>query len=262
MRFGCIVATSLLVASVTFAQDVPPGGAGPRGTSGEVHDDSVGIATLLTATPGAAAAVRVAVLHPTLPDGSFVEVTALDSGRTIVALVVGPYRGRGIVGLSPDAAQALGIADGAGVRVRAVTPSPQDQAALRSGQAASGRIDAPPALLVALRHKLPNGAAPRAATTRVAHAPVPRAPAPRDPVAERQSAPIPGRAGSYGVQVAAMSAADRAAALARTIGGHVVTGGGIYRVQLGPFANAAAATRARDAVARQGYRDARIFHSE
>ena len=64
------------------------------------------------------------------------------------------------------------------------------------------------------------------------------------------------------VQVAAVSSAARAQALAQELGGHVAAGGGIYRVQIGPFADMATAQRARDGAARRGYGDSRIFHTE
>lgn len=240
-----------LLASAAVAQDLPPDlpkGAGPRGTSGEVQDDAVGYAGVLPNAEGA----RVAVLHRSLPAGSFVEITALYSGRTIAALVAGPQRGPGIVALTPEAAKALGVGDGAAVRVRSVVPPPQEQAALRAGQAASARLDAPPTLLIALRRKLPvESVAHRHATVAA-----PAVAAPRPPAAR----PAPAARGQYGVQVATLSAADRAEALARQLSGHVVAAGGRYRVQLGPFADAASAARARADAARAGFGDARVFH--
>lgn len=255
MRVALALACAVLAAPA-FAQDGPPDGAGPRGTSGEARDDDVGRATLLSVNAGATPTVRIAAMHPSLPGGSFVEITALDTGRTIVAMVVGPYRGRGIVGLSPDAAQALGIAGGAAVRVRSVTPGPQDQAALRRGEAAGTRLDAPPALLTALRKKLAGGATPGPTTPERTSLPA-RGTAVAPPRSVR-----PPAHGSYGVQVAAVSSPERATALARALGGRVVSSGRLYRVQLGPFPDAAAASRARDTAARQGYADARVFHSE
>ena len=258
MRFAIALACATL-GDTAVAQDTPPESAGPRGTSGEVRDDTVGRATLLTVSADVAPTVRIAAMHPTLPSGSFVEVTALDTGRTIAAMVVGPYRGRGIVGLSPDAAQALGIAEGATVRVRSVTPSPQDQAALRRGEAAGTRLDAPPALLTALRRKLSTGMpAPGARPERTGRPQPAARPAAVAPPVVRPTVVR----GGYGVQVAALSSSERAAALARMLGGRVVSSGRLYRVQLGPYADTASAARARDAVVRQGYRDARIFHTE
>ena len=249
------------IMPVSSGQGAPPEamqGNGPRGTSGEVRGDTVGYAAPMNDPPDQAwSNVVVGVAHPSLPAGTLVELTALDTGRTILALVVGRESSGAVVSLSPGAAQALGVNDRAAVRVRTVVASPQDQLALRSGQAVSARLDAPPALLIALRRKLPGqrASAPvRAVPPRVATRPV-LAPS---PVA------APGRANRSGfmVQVAAVSSAARAQALAQELGGHVAAGGGIYRVQIGPFADMASAQRARDGAARRGYGDSRIFHTE
>lgn len=186
--------------SAAPAQDVPPEvaqGTGPRGTSGEVHEDGVGYAAMLAAPPGGRwANVSIGVGHPTLAPGTPVELTALDTGRTIVALVVAPSDGA-VVALSPGAAQALGVSEHAGVRVRTVVASPQDLRALQAGQAASSRLDAPPTLLAALRRKLPNGgamAAPRPSTRPVPAStrpvPSPSRPAPTE-VRTMPAAPTP-----------------------------------------------------------------------
>ena len=246
---------------------VPPeiaAAGGPRGTSGEAHDDGVGYATMMTAAPDARwSNVAIGVGYAGLPAGTLVEITAIDSGRTIVALVTAGDAGGGLVALSPGAAQSLGVGDHAPVRVRSVVASPQDAMALRSGQAASPRLDAPPALLTALRRKLPGRSEPQrarvAATPRAVPRPSAREVAPATmPVATPQKRATSG----YYVQVAALSSASRATILARDLGGRVAASGGLYRVQLGPFANAAEATRARDGAARRGYGDARILHSE
>lgn len=258
-------------------QDVPPEvalGSGPRGTSGEVHEDGVGYATMLAApSEGRFATVVIGVGHPTLAPGTPVELTALDSGRTIVAMVVAPSDGA-LVALTPGAAQALGVGERAGVRVRSVVASPQDLRALRDGQAASPRLDAPPTLLAALRRKLPVERAivaqrlpARPAVTVVRPAPTPVRPAPEKPRAAPVAEPAAKLAqaptrGSLMVQIAALSSAERAAALAKQLGGRVVPLGKLYRVQLGPFADSAAAQRARDGAARRGYADARIFHTD
>lgn len=83
----------------------------------------------------------VTAAHPTLPLPSYVEVTALDTGRRILVRVNdrGPFTGRSrILDLSRGAAEALG-ARGAGVvpvRVRVVTPDARDRERLRQGKAA------------------------------------------------------------------------------------------------------------------------------
>ena len=95
--------------------------------------------------------------HTTLPLPSYVEVTALDTGRTILLRVNdrGPFvRGR-IIDLSRGAADLLGIrASGTtAVRVRLVDPPERDRARLRAGKPASPRPDAPPDTLAALRQR-------------------------------------------------------------------------------------------------------------
>lgn len=100
----------------------------------------------------------ITAAHPTLPLPSYVEVTALDSGRRIVLRVNdrGPFaRGR-IIDLSKGAAQALGLHAGghAAVRVRLVEPSERDRARLRHGQPAAPLPDATPAELAAARARL------------------------------------------------------------------------------------------------------------
>ena len=93
------------------------------------------------AEDGSAAGVTGA--HTTLPLPSYVEVAALDTGRTILVRIErrGPMRNDRLLALSPAALNQLGIADGAPVRMRRVNP-PEDQRA-RAGS--SGSIQAPPA---------------------------------------------------------------------------------------------------------------------
>ncbi|MEN2747397.1 septal ring lytic transglycosylase RlpA family protein [Sphingomonas sp. T9W2] len=83
----------------------------------------------------------VTAAHTTLPLPSYVEVTALDTGRRILVRVNdrGPFTGRGrILDLSRGAAEALGVR-GTGVvpvRVRVVAPDERDRARLRKGKGA------------------------------------------------------------------------------------------------------------------------------
>ncbi|HWV13447.1 MAG TPA: septal ring lytic transglycosylase RlpA family protein [Sphingobium sp.] len=85
----------------------------------------------------------ISAAHPTLPLPSYVEVTELSSGRTLLVRVNdrGPFsRGR-IIDLSQGAAKALGIrAQGqSAVRVRLANPSEGDRERLRKGKIASER---------------------------------------------------------------------------------------------------------------------------
>lgn len=245
--------------------DLPQGG-GPRGTSGELRYDTVGYANVLDYRPtGAFAAAAVTIAHSTLPVGSFVELTSLDSGRTIVAVVGAQSNDGPAFTLSPGAAQLLGVGDHAALRVRLVTPSGPDQMALRSGGSASPRIDTPEGLLKALRKRLPG---------EMVQTPPPR---PMPPVTRRPPVPAPQPGARYApppeaapvargvrfiVQVAAFSTRERAQIAARQVGGRIIFVGTVFRVQIGPFPDVASAKRARDEAATHGYGDARVIHIE
>jgi rare lipoprotein A len=87
-------------------------------------------------------------------------------------------------------------------------------------------------------------------------------PVPAKPAAVPSRPAPPPSSGHYVVQVAAFSTGDRAKSLADGIDGHVIADGRFWRVQLGPFDDAAAANRARDAAAKRGYGDARVVHED
>ncbi|MBM3927061.1 MAG: SPOR domain-containing protein [Sphingomonadales bacterium] len=63
----------------------------------------------------------------------------------------------------------------------------------------------------------------------------------------------------YMVQVAAVSSADRARMLARSIGGTISAGPPVWRVRLGPYPDLASAERAKAEMARRGHPDATII---
>lgn len=90
----------------------------------------------------------ITAAHTTLPLPTYVEVTALDSGRRIVVRVNdrGPFALGRIIDLSRGAAEELGIkAQGhAAVRVRRIEPSEKDRERLRKGKPAA-RLDPVPA---------------------------------------------------------------------------------------------------------------------
>ena len=176
----------------------------------------------------------ITAAHRSLPLGSFVEVTALDSGRSILVLVNdrGPGRKDRLIDLSRGAAQQLGFGSRsvARVRVRAVTPTLADAIALRGGHAAGLRLP---------------GAVQRVSSMDVA-APV----------------RILTRDGRYVLQVASFSNEARARALAKVLDANVVSAGNLWRVRLGPYVGGAAAQRARDAVGLRGYGDAQIVPAD
>ncbi len=220
----------------------------------------------------------LSMTHRGLPAGSFAEVTDLDSGRTIIVLVEAgagasdPAGGR----LSPAAGRALGLgaATVANVRVRPAVPSPAEQAAVRAGTVV-GRLDAPTALLTALRRRLPQPApapviatvpvatrtvsTPSASGQRSSPPPVQRPATTTAPSKPVPAKPVPVVTGRWFVQVATLSDAGRARTLAKSVDGVVRSAGRLYRVQAGPFATRAAAETARASIARRGFGDARII---
>lgn len=251
------LASLVLILAAPATGQEPPTGDGPRGSSqvaaGEARFDVVGRADVAQ-MPG------IFVVARGLPAGGYAEVTALDTGRTIVANVAdGEVAAGQVAMLSADAAAALGGATN-GVRVRRVVVLAQDIAQLRAGRAGEPRPDAPPALLAALRKMLPavsTPAKPSASDRKAAGKPVKPA-AVRKAPAEPVAAPNPPVRSGYSVQVAAVSSADRAMTLARALGGAVIAGPPVWRVRLGPYPTLTAAERAKADVARRGYAGATI----
>jgi rare lipoprotein A len=231
----------------------------------------------------------VSAAHKTLPMPSYVEVTALDTGRTIIARVNdrGPFANDRLIDLSEGAAKQLGItAQGvAGVRVRKVNPPEQERAVLRNGQMASARINTPESLLKVLREKL--GKLPRPKAMAVAQSPVPvrtgpasgsgvrpgnAVPQSRDGRFVREgtasarensnAAPMPAAgAVGYMVQVASFSSRARADELARKLGAAVVPSvdGRLFRVHLGPYNSETQAQQALSNAQKRGYPQARLY---
>jgi rare lipoprotein A len=94
--------------------------------------------------------------HHTLPLPSYVEVTSLTTGKTILVRLArrGPMDGDALVALSPAALAQLGAAAGEPVRVRRVNPPEEERAALRAGRSAPARMDTPASLVAVLKRKL------------------------------------------------------------------------------------------------------------
>ena len=222
--------------------------------------------------------------HRTLPLPSYVEITALDTGRTILVRLErrGPMTGELLTELSPGAAEQLGILgqDDAAVRVRRVNPPEPERGALRAGRPAPARMDTPPSLRAVLIRRLKQqgagvqvsrsgpmpqpdrlpakadakpGLAPRASRPAAAPMPAQTRPVQAAPAAEL---------GPWFVQVGAFSAPERAQAAAAALGARVYAGGGLWRVRIPGFASPAAAERALDQVRAAGYTDARIQRAD
>lgn len=225
--------------------------------------------------------------HKTLPLPSYVEVTALDSGRTILVRVNdrGPMVNNRLIDLSQAAAEQLGIAGKpSAVRVRRVSPPESERAQLRAGLPVPMRQVTPGALLTILRAKAADLPAPTNAVRpgRVVAAPIPpSAPAREDIVGTKSgdrfiveggsagaraapSAPSAPAAATapYVVQVAAYGSRARADAAARAVGGVAVQAGSVWRVRMGPFSNESAAQSALAKAKAKGYGDARIMRDQ
>jgi rare lipoprotein A len=145
--------------------------------------------------------------HATLPIPSYVEVTHLKTGKTILVRINDriPAGSQSLVSLSPHAMRLLGAEDGSTpVRVRRVNPIDQERSALRAGQMGGARLDTPESLLIALRRKLAGSSAHAPATAlprqqaprtgaRAPGAPAPRQtarkPSPRPPGANYEQPP-------------------------------------------------------------------------
>lgn len=234
----------------------------------------------------------VTIAHRTLPLPSYVEVTSLGTGKTILARAVrrGPMRGSQFVALSAAAASQLGVDDGAAVRVRRVNPLEKDRAELRAGRSAPDRMDTPKALVEVLRRKLPasgaaslRAAAPAKPAAEFASVAAKAEPAPAVAVAAKpaptyplpplgtknQSAQTPAHAkpvevaispakGDFVIQAGTFASQDNAKRAARALGGHVTPAGKLYRVRTGPFTSRGQADAALANVRAAGYSDARV----
>ncbi len=219
----------------------------------------------------------VSAAHRTLPMPSYVEVTRLDTGRTILVRVNdrGPADPNRLIDLSAGAAEELGIASQGAVpvRVRRTFPVDAERLALRSGRAVPPRLDTPESLLAILRERAAQLPRPAGMAAPAATPPAPAAtPAPATPPVSRPTtparpappvrgsgnalatpsptvpaAPVASDARPYIVQVGSFSSRARAEALARRLHAEVVSAGNVHRVRYGPFATEA---EARAAIAR------------
>lgn len=119
--------------------------------------DEVGLAVI-----DSAGGDTISGAHHTLPLPSYVEVTSLDTGRTILLRVErrGPMDSPAAIALSPGAAEQLGASSGTPVRVRRVNPPEVERAALRSGARVPQRMDTPMSLVSVLKLRLPGSGGP------------------------------------------------------------------------------------------------------
>lgn len=219
--------------------------------------------------------------HHTLPLPSYVEVTSLETGRTILARVErrGPMDGHDLLALSRGGLAQLGASAGAPVRVRRVNPPEDQRALLRAGYPAALRMDTPMPLVEVLRRSLPGPPASPALATTSDDLPVAVPAKPADETAATMAVVSSGSSraspatsattvsagpsepltAGFFVQAASFSTAERAGRAAEAMGGQVSHSGRYFRVRTGPFATRGEAEASLAKVKAAGYSDARIL---
>ncbi|WP_372733030.1 SPOR domain-containing protein, partial [Novosphingobium sp.] len=216
--------------------------------------------------------------HRTLPLPSYVEVTSLDTGRTILVRLTqrGPMQGGHLLALSPQAWAQLGQTPAMQipVRVRRVNPPEAERALLRAGAQVSARMDTPPGLLAVLKRKLGIAsvpvpapvASPVPADPVVEKVPAPKAvakvePKPKAAIADKPAAvakaPPPSSKGMF-IQVGAYSTRERAETVAKALSGSATQVGKVWRVRTGPHKDRGQADAALAKARAAGYADARV----
>jgi len=206
----------------------------------------------------------ISAAHKTLPLPCYVEVTALDTGRTILVRINdrGPFVADRVIDLSLGAARLLGIEKRglSRVRVRRVEPNTNDRLALRTGRQAVMRPTASQNELAALNARY-YARAPVLARSAAPAVPLVTAP-PAVVTAPSPSFAIP--SGLF-VQVATLSDQARASTLAAALSAYgssrIEPAGSYWRVRLGPFVDEASAEAMLARVQGQGYQDARIVRN-
>lgn len=201
----------------------------------------------------------ISAAHKTLPLPSYVEVTSLDTGRTILVRVNdrGPFVSGRVIDLSGGAADQLGMRRNgiAPVRVRRVDPPEHERAVLRSGGKVAERRASPEGLLVELRQRL--------AGSRRPVAPVQQAIlTPETGVTYAASNMLAQASGGYVVQVGAFSDKTLADGLANQIGAWVAQSNGLWRVRYGPYTSQTAAQQGVEKASAKGYSNARIMTND
>lgn len=226
--------------------------------------------------------------HRTLPMPSYVRVSNLENGRSLVLKVNdrGPFAKGRIIDISRRGSQLLGFQKQgtAKVRVQILADKSRALAVRMKNQTELAKAGSPitvkrlPKAKVSAESLPPPGAPPNATVaSRQPQAPVIRpgsAPPAPVPAARAAAEPLTGEvsqkpvgASNIFVQAGAFGEyanANRAQASLSPIGpisisSVLVNGRDLYRVRVGPLASVAAADRMLETVARAGYRSARII---
>ncbi len=180
---------------------------------------------------------KLTAAHRTLPMPSYVRVTNLQNGRSLVLRINdrGPFAKNRIIDVSRRAAQLLGFERSGTAKVRV--------------QAVVEKADAPDELPPA---KPDNDVFVRAAAE--------TAPA-AGPTPPPSAAGLFVQVGAFGTEDKAKEIQDRASALGpATIAPIVIDGRTLYRVRLGPYGSDEAAEGVRAEVSANGFPDARIVN--
>jgi rare lipoprotein A len=192
--------------------------------------------------------------HPTLPIPSYVRVTRVANGKTVVLRINdrGPFLGGRVIDLSYVAAHKLGVLSPGSAEVIVERIMPQ-QIANGTALAASAPAAAPSPPVAATPAPLPPPVtpAPAAPSPAVAGPSVATLPLSAVPA----SSATPAAAGSVYLQLGAFSDPARAQAIAARAAAQVPTqagvsvnvelgAGNLHRVRVGPFASTEAATQA------------------
>lgn len=182
----------------------------------------------------------ISAAHRTLPLQSYVEVTSLETGRTILVRITdrGPFHSNRIIDLSLGAARQLGMT-GRGarqVRIRRVEPTTAEKLVLARGEA------------VALRRSSDGFGVDRGRDGGESELP------------GQQGTPAPeiSGPGPFYLQIASFLSKQRARSLAEHFEAEVSSIAGGWRVRLGPYESAHKAMAALAPLAARGYPDAVI----
>jgi rare lipoprotein A len=216
--------------------------------------------------------------HPTLPLPSYVKVTNLENGRSVVVRVNdrGPFVGPRIMDLSKRAAEVLGYQRQGTTRIRAqfIGPAPLNDKGRHLAAMNRELVRGTP-----LKRMIAaaNGNMGRSDDVQFAAAPAPAMPEPvvagvqtaaaSPPAAHALSVPQAGAGEDYYVQVGTFAAMENAERLRGQLGSvwpvQVVelngTQGTIYRVRLGPLDNEDDAKTALEEAVALGHPDARLI---
>jgi rare lipoprotein A len=180
--------------------------------------------------------------HPTLPIPSYVRVTRVSTGRTVVLRVNdrGPFIGGRVIDLSYVAAYKLGVLAPGSAEVIVERIMPEEIRGWRAQAPTAGPVAQAPAAAAS---------APLARPSPVSAPP-------------SQAAAIPPVPGLFYLQAGAFSDAARAQSLASDLSGKIPadlgasvnieqSAGNLYRVRIGPFTNREAAAQASDRLRNQ-----------